>query len=263
MAEEGVRALRGGESDAWGTLAAGALTGALLVGLRCERLGGGRGAPVCLMTPSLDEGKYEGLPAGCAAHACLPMHKALAPAPASPPPHPAAPRASAGRPYALLGAVTWGPACAGGRVVLDWLQPGQVVRGFLVSQGLLDEAAPASPPTQQQRPWRDVREAREAAASAAAAAAAQQAGGAQASRQERQQQQQQQQQEQQKGWWWRRTRQLDPPTDPTFEPAEAELEFEQLTKRRQVSEQLCVRAWICGAAQLCWGRLRLPRWRAG
>ena len=40
-AQEGVRAVRGGVSDPWGTLAAGSLSGALLVALRCESKGTG------------------------------------------------------------------------------------------------------------------------------------------------------------------------------------------------------------------------------
>ncbi|KAI8464980.1 MAG: hypothetical protein J3K34DRAFT_525732 [Monoraphidium minutum] len=85
-AQEGVRALRGGESDPWGTLAAGALTGATLVGLR------------------------------------------------------------AGRGFALLGAVTWGPAAAAAHAVDGWLRPGRLVETFLISQGLVDEpAAPGGP----------------------------------------------------------------------------------------------------------------------
>eukprot|EP00879_Flechtneria_rotunda_P022490 GHRR01023741.1.p1 GENE.GHRR01023741.1~~GHRR01023741.1.p1 ORF type:complete len:251 (+),score=124.67 GHRR01023741.1:81-755(+) len=88
VCQEGIRALRGGEHDAWTSAAAGALAGATLT-----RIAHGRG-------------------------------------------------------FQLLGAVVWGPLCGGLHWLNSTLQPGAVVKNYLISKELLD---PPPGYAQQQR----------------------------------------------------------------------------------------------------------------
>jgi hypothetical protein len=138
----------------------------------------------------------------------------------------------------LLGAVTWGPVCAGASLAADWLQPQRLVKAFLASQGLLDEAAATNGTRQQQRqrereqhqpgekPWRRQQEQAQAQA-------------------QQQQQQRQGEAAETRGWWgWvrgqqqpqqqQRQQEKPGPFASLDDPEELELEFDQLSKRRQV-----------------------------
>jgi hypothetical protein len=146
----------------------------------------------------------------------------------------------------LLGAVTWGPACAALHVAADWLQPRALARSFLIAQGLLDDPdrpAPQRVRGSDERPWRERRDEEQGAAAAAAQQQrrpAQQAAAAGSSLQQQDPQQHQQQQQQQEGTgprrtrsWWGRVREVAPQE----ESGEEALSFEELPKRRQVGRR--------------------------
>lgn len=122
----------------------------------------------------------------------------------------------------LLGAVTWGPACAAAHALNDWLRLGQLLRTFLISQRLLDESSPPQPGLQA-KPWQQVKQELQAQRQQAAL----------------EQLQQQQQREEQEERAVRRRKEEEEGARQgelagVFRESDDDVEFDQLPRRRQV-----------------------------